>query len=88
MKTTLAKDNDDESFVSKVYSCQRANYYTIKDGKIVKVNVNDESIEKDELNMHSVNKRLTEDEIRQDPKFKNYERGTPSKVINSKDNCY
>lgn len=54
----------------KTYSCQSQNFYTIKNGEIVKVN-----------SPESETKKLTIDEIKKISKFQNYEKGEPSKVL-------
>lgn len=74
-KTSLTQDYQE---IKKIHTCQPANYYTIKDGQIVKLRSNTPSAS-GEYDLENI--KLSEDEISNLPKFKNYEKGTPSKVI-------
>lgn len=70
----------------KTYTCNNKVYYTIRNNEIVKLNSSDvdgkEKVEN--INVQSIiEKKLTEEEIRNIPRFHNYERGTVSKVSES-----
>lgn len=68
-KTFLEKANPEPlNNAQKVYTCKPQQLFTIVDGKIVKLDNKDES------------QRLTLNEIRDLPHFRNYEQGNPSKV--------
>lgn len=60
---------------SKTYTCKPLNYYTIKDGEIIKLNKK-QDIKKDS----NESLKLSIAEIKQIPAFRNYATGTPSKV--------
>lgn len=59
----------------KLFTCKPLNFYTIKDGKIVKLN------SKDALSMDTNKPKLTIDEIKKIPKFQNYDPGPKSKKL-------
>lgn len=60
----------------KKYTCKRQNYYTVRNGEIVQLTQND-SVKR--LEIETIN-RLSIEEIKAIPKFKDYIAGSPSKV--------
>lgn len=72
----LNNDLGDSKNADKVYKCEEQKFYTIKNGKIIKL---DKNIAKN--NLLTSESQLNIEEIRKIPKFLNYQPGTPSKVI-------
>ena len=70
------QQNLTESKMSKTYGCKPQTMYTIKDGRIV--NLLDITPSKQ---FFQINRKMSIEEIKQLPKFKNYDSGTPSKVM-------
>ncbi|RZC41288.1 RNA-binding protein 41-like, partial [Asbolus verrucosus] len=64
----------EQSDKKKVYSCKPQNYYTIKDGEIVKIN----SVDR---NRKYTGDKLSVEEIKKIPKFENYTTGVPSSTL-------
>ncbi|KAL1509255.1 hypothetical protein ABEB36_004019 [Hypothenemus hampei] len=57
----------------KIYTCKQQNWYTIRDGKIVKII--------DKMEKDCVTKKLTLENLKNNPRFVNYERGNPSQTL-------
>lgn len=70
------QQNPTKSTPPKTYGCKPQTMYTIKDGKIV--NLLDVTPGKQ---IFDINSKMSVEEIKQHPKFKNYKSGTPSKVM-------
>jgi hypothetical protein len=71
------KESEDNSYIlteKKTFTCKPQNYYTIKDGKIIK-------IIHTEMDKEVPKNKLSVEEIKQIAKFSNYEKGTPSKIL-------
>lgn len=67
----------------KMYTCNNKVYYTIRNNEIVKLHSShvDGTEKVENIDVQSIiEKKLTEEEIRNIPRFQNYERGTVSKV--------
>lgn len=66
----------------KVYSCKPQNWYTIKDGEIIKLNEDKTIPEKINTEERDSNKsKLSLEELKSIPKFSSYEAGTPSRTL-------
>lgn len=65
----------------KHYTCKPQNFYTIKNGEIVKLK-NDHGNASHKFEEEAV-KQVGLEELKCDPKFRDYQEGTPSKVKNS-----
>ncbi|KAF2899637.1 hypothetical protein ILUMI_06546 [Ignelater luminosus] len=72
------EENTTKIIEKKVYMCKPQNYYTIRNGEIVKLSKSE--CEAKQLQIISTAKLSTE-EIKKLPKFQNYESGKPSKVL-------
>ncbi|GLV43410.1 uncharacterized protein CBL_03952 [Carabus blaptoides fortunei] len=71
----ICKSNEE-----KVYTCNNKVYYTIRNNEIVKLN--SPSVDEEDIDVQTIiEKKLTEEEIRNIPRFQNYQRGTLSKVL-------
>lgn len=71
------KESEDNSYIlteKKTFTCKPQNYYTIKDGKIIKINHT-------ERDKEVTKNKLSVEEIKLIPKFCNYVKGTPSKIL-------
>lgn len=75
-KWDIQSDLADNLPTKKVFTCLPQNYYTIRSGEIIKL----DDKETKERNLVDLKKRLSVEEIRNLPKFKNFDKGTPSKV--------
>lgn len=75
---------------NRLYTCPKERLFTIRDQKIVEIKT-DEKEPEEEIRVAEVEKgddnakrepieRLSEDDIRELPKFSNYDRGTPNEV--------
>ncbi|KAJ3658677.1 hypothetical protein Zmor_010402 [Zophobas morio] len=71
------KVENNKATESKVFTCKPQNYYTIRDGVILKINNAPES----DNNSTKQQKKLSVEEIKKIPKFENYEKGISSKIL-------